>query len=69
MAVPVSGGVALETRAPVRLFRMNTYSAASNYGYDVTPDGQRFLTIVRHGVESLSIVFGWRAELELPPPE
>ena len=70
MAVPVSGGTEFVTGAPERLFRMDTYSPAGiNWGYDVTPGGERFLTISRSGVESLSVVLNWRADLESVPAQ
>ena len=47
---------------------MDTHWASSgiNYGYDVTPDGDRFLMISRNGFASLSVVLNWRADLEAP---
>lgn len=40
---------------------------ASNYPYDVSPDGQRFLVIIRNeqaGTEPLTLVQNWTAGLK-----
>ena len=68
MTVAVSGEHELVTAPPERLFQMDTFSSGGglNYGYDVTPDGDRFLTISRSGFASLSVVLNWRADLEAP---
>ena len=69
MTVAVSGENELVTAAPARLFQMDTYSSGGglNYGYDVTPDGDQFLTISRSGIASLSVVLNWRVDLEASP--
>jgi len=67
-AVPVSTGVEFEHGIPQRLFSAPGLTQNSFHrGYDVHPDGKRFLMVSSFGglsTRQLNVIFNWRAELE-----
>ncbi len=66
-AVPVSEGAAFQAGSAARLFDASRYIGRPGPGYDVTPDGQRFL-LIRSAEESpasrpqLLLIQNWRNE-------
>jgi eukaryotic-like serine/threonine-protein kinase len=66
MAVAVKPGIDTEFGPPTALFQLPTYpSAAGIGGYDVSPDGQKFLAPIRRGTSpSLHVVVNWQAGLK-----
>ena len=67
MVVKVSSGTDLAPEAPSRLFEGEYRSGSARVrGYDVTPDGERFIMIAeeRQAPQSLDVVLGWFTQLE-----
>ena len=66
-AVPVTSGAAFTFGSPKRLF-VGTGMAMQQFyrGYDVHPDGKRFLMVNSGGADatSLEMIFNWRKELD-----
>ena len=67
-AVPVNTGSQFEHGTPQRLFsEPGLTQNAYHRGYDVHPDGKRFLMVSSFGglsTHELNVIFNWRAELE-----
>jgi hypothetical protein len=67
-AVPVKTGRQFEHGTPRRLFsEPGLMQNAYHRGYDVHPDGKRFLMVASFGgmsTRQLSVIFNWRAELQ-----
>jgi Tol biopolymer transport system component len=69
-AVPVTTGRRFEHGTPKLLFSIPGLSQQEYHrGYDVDPDGKRFLMVASGGRETtaLNVIFNWRAELEKLP--
>jgi hypothetical protein len=70
MAVDVAGGRDFKVGTPKPLFRAPAISiqnrtAMNNWAWDVTSDGQRFLSdTVETSSESLTVVLNWTVELK-----
>ena len=67
-AVPVKAGAQFEHGIPQPIFSQpGLMQSAYHRGYDVHPDGKRFLMVSSFGglsTRQLNIIFNWRAELE-----
>ncbi|MDH4132671.1 MAG: hypothetical protein OEV95_12795, partial [Gemmatimonadota bacterium] len=67
-AVPVKTGAQFEHGIPQSLFSQpGLMQSIYHRGYDVHPDGNRFLMVSSFGglsTKQLNIIFNWRAELE-----
>jgi Tol biopolymer transport system component len=67
-AVPVNTGTQFEHGTPQLLFAVpGLLQSIYHRGYDVHPDGKRFLMVASYGglsTHQLSIIFNWRVELE-----
>jgi hypothetical protein len=66
MAVTDKAGIDTEFGSPTALFQLPTYpSAAGIGGYDVSPDGQKFIAPIRKGTSvPLQVVVNWQAGLK-----
>ena len=67
ITVPVKPGAEIELGTPIALFRLPSSFRSlqpETVGYEVSPDGQRFLVPIRKGVGApLQVVVNWQAEL------
>ncbi len=67
-AVPVNTGTPFEHGTPQLLFAVpGLLQSIYHRGYDMHPDGERFLMVASYGglsTRQLSIIFNWRTELE-----
>jgi hypothetical protein len=67
MAVTVKPGPGTDFGSPTALFRLPMYVSAAGIvgGYDVSPDGQKFLAPIRKGASPLlQVVVNWQAGLK-----
>ena len=72
-SVPVQTGATFSAGKPLRILSTAYYAASGNRGYDVSPDGQRFLMIkpntrtdpaLEGSRASLVVVLNWLQELK-----
>ena len=81
-AVSVATGATFSAGKPVKLLNTRYYAGSTTRGYDlrgydVSPDGQRFLMVKEHGTEStpappstaIVVVLNWAEELKQRVPE
>ena len=71
MAVSVETEPTVTLGTPVKLFEARTPGVALQAGYDVAPDGQRFLTIQvtdpEAGAGAIAVIENWFAEFKDRP--